>query len=145
MAKSARNPAYRTRKKVSKTEIYTAKGREAAVLRRRKHQLARRFGVPADPLGGSLNQVARRCGKPTCHCASGEGHLMWTLTYSVNGQRHVEFISDELLPQVAPLAERGRAYRDALNELLTINAQLVTLWRKQQRARGRPRKKEGHR
>ncbi len=72
---------------------------------------------------------------------------MWTLTYSVDGQRHVEFISDDLLPQLAPLAEQGRAHRDAINEILTINAQLVTVWRKQQRARSRPKKKqnEGHR
>jgi hypothetical protein len=33
------------------------------------------------------------------------------------------------------LADRGRAYRDAVHEVLTINAQLVTLWREQQRAR----------
>ena len=60
---------------------------------------------------------------------------MWTLTYSVKGKRHVEFIPTALLPQVAPLAQSGRAYKDALNEILTINAQLLTLWRKQQRGR----------
>ena len=76
---------------------------------------------------------------------------MWTLTYSVDGQRHVEFIPDELVPMVAPLAEEGRAYRQALSEIQTINAQLVTLWRKQLRARRRVRlkkastKKRGHR
>ena len=65
---------------------------------------------------------------------------MWTLTYSVDGQRHVEFIPDELVPRIAPLAENGRAYRDALSEILTINAQLVTFWRKQRRARRRQEK-----
>jgi hypothetical protein len=64
---------------------------------------------------------------------------MWTLTYSVDGQRRVEFIPDELVPLIAPLAEEGRAYRDALSEILTINAQLVTLWREQQRSRRRPK------
>lgn len=66
---------------------------------------------------------------------------MWTLTYSVDGQRHVEFIPDELVPWVTPWAEEGRAYREALGEIQTINAQLVTLWRKQRRARRRPKKK----
>ena len=59
---------------------------------------------------------------------------MWTLTYSVDGNRRVEFLPDALVALVAPLAEEGRAYRDALNEILTINAQLVTLWRQQQRS-----------
>ena len=65
---------------------------------------------------------------------------MWTLTYSVKGRRHVEFIPDELVPKIAPLAEEGRAYRDALSEIQTINAQLVTLWRRQLRSRRRPKK-----
>ena len=59
---------------------------------------------------------------------------MWTLTYSVDGRRHVEFIPDELVALVTPLFEEGRAYRDAVQEILRINAELVTLWRKQQRA-----------
>ena len=65
---------------------------------------------------------------------------MWTLTYSVDGRRHVEFIPDELVPLIEPLAQEGRAYRDALSEIQTTNAQLVTLWRKQQRSRRRPKK-----
>lgn len=67
---------------------------------------------------------------------------MWTLTYSVDGVRHVEFIPEELLPKVHPLADQGRAYRDALHEIQAINAQLLTMWRKQQRGR---KKKKGHR
>lgn len=60
---------------------------------------------------------------------------MWTLTYSVAGKRRVEFIPDDLVPQVQPLAETGRAYREAVREVLNINAQLLTLWRKQKKKR----------
>lgn len=60
---------------------------------------------------------------------------MWTLTYSIDGRRHVEFLSDAAVALVKPLAEEGRAYRDALHEILAINAQLVSLWRNEQRAR----------
>ncbi len=60
---------------------------------------------------------------------------MWTLTYSVKGKRHVEFIPDVLMSEVQPLAEVGRSYRDAVLEVLTINAQLLTLWRRQLRDR----------
>jgi hypothetical protein len=95
--------------------------------------LARQFGIPDHLLGGSLNAVRRKCGRPSCHCASGEGHSMWTLTYSVDGQKHVEFIPDAILPWISSLFEEGRAYRDAVNEIRAINAQLVTLWRKEQR------------
>ena len=69
---------------------------------------------------------------------------MWTLTYSVGGVRRVEFIPNELVEEVDFLAERGRVFREAVAEILTINAQLVTLWRKQTKpapARTRGRKK----
>ena len=58
---------------------------------------------------------------------------MWTLTYSVDGRRHVEYLPSELVPQVAQYAERGAAYQVAVGEILGINAQLLTLWREQQR------------
>lgn len=58
---------------------------------------------------------------------------MWTLTYSVDGRRHVEYLPSELVPHVAGFAERGAAYQAAVGEILAINAQLLTLWREQQR------------
>ena len=58
---------------------------------------------------------------------------MWTLTYSIEGKRRVEFIPDYLLPEVQELAAQGRAYRDALSEIQGINARLLTLWRAQER------------
>jgi hypothetical protein len=124
MMKSARNHVHRSR-------LYLAKGVESSRLRRRKYGLVRSFGIPEDALGGSLNRVQRKCGKPTCRCASGEGHLMWTLTYSVGGKRRVEFIPADLVPVVQPLVEKGRAYRDAVAEVLAINAQLFSRWRRQ--------------
>ena len=135
MAKSARNATLRIKKISKKKIVFGAKGADAAQLRRRRGILARRFGMPDHLLGGSLNRVTRKCGKPTCRCASGEGHPMWTLTFSVNGKRKVEFVPESLVPLVEPLFDEGRAYRDALNEILTINAQLLRLWRRQQRAR----------
>ena len=68
---------------------------------------------------------------------------MWTLTYSVSGRRHVEFIPDMLVPMIAPWVEEGRAYREALREIMTLNAQLLTLWRKQQRTGHPPKEKRG--
>lgn len=64
---------------------------------------------------------------------------MWTLTYSVNGKRCVEFIPEELVTVLRPLAEKGRAYKEAVHEVLTINAELVTLWKKQKAGRKPPR------
>jgi hypothetical protein len=60
---------------------------------------------------------------------------MWVLTHSVGGQKHVQIIPDALVPLLKPRVDSGRAYRDAVLELLAINAQLLSLYRAQQRER----------
>ena len=62
---------------------------------------------------------------------------MWTLTYSVQGTKHVQIIPAAIVAQIQPLLERGKKYRDGLAELWAINAQLVMLWRTQERRRKR--------
>jgi len=58
---------------------------------------------------------------------------MWTLTYSVDGVRHVEYLPEALVPEVTACADLGTAYSAAVSEIQTINAQLLTLWRRQQK------------
>ena len=110
---------------------YKAKGDTAARLRQRKHALLRGFEIPADALPGSLTQTHRRCGKSNCHCAQGEGHPLWTLTFMVNGAKRVERIPDEWVDEIGPLVEQGREFKQAVAEVLAANAQLLALWRKQ--------------
>lgn len=110
---------------------FTAKGPQAARLRQRKHQLVRRYGIPENAVGGSLALTHRRCGKPTCHCATGKGHPMWSLTFMVDGKKHVERIPDDWVEEVGPLVMQGREIKTAVAEVLAINAELLALWRKQ--------------
>jgi len=110
---------------------FKAKGPQAARLRQRKHELVRRYGIPENAVGGSLALTHRRCGKPTCHCATGKGHPMWSLTFMVDGKKHVERIPDDWVEEIRPLVEQGREVKSAVGEVLAANAQLLTLWRKQ--------------
>jgi hypothetical protein len=112
--------------------IFGAKGRDASGLRRRKYRLVRQFGLPEDALGGSLSRTLRRCGKPNCHCATGKGHPIWFLTYRVDGQKHNEVIPAALVADLQPLVNDGCKLRNAVTELLSINAQLLRLWRQEQ-------------
>lgn len=76
----------------------------------------------------------RRCGKPSCWCAEDDGHPQWTLTYSVDGTKQVENIPAEMAEVLIPLVEKGQTYRDAINEMRSINAQLLRLRRLERRA-----------
>ena len=108
-------------------------GAEAATLKRRKRALLARLRVPPDALPGSLVLSHRRCGKTGCHCAEGPAHPFYSLTFMVDGKKHVESIPAEWIDAVRPAVEAGRSFKDAVAELFAINAQLLVLARQQRR------------
>jgi len=113
--------------------IRDPKGPLAARWRQRKFTLLRRFAFPEDLLPGSLTLSSTRCGKPTCHCAEGEGHPAWTLTFMSDGKRRVERIPREWIEEVRRRVEAGHELQQALREVLTANAELLVLARQQRR------------
>lgn len=116
---------------MAKGEIPPPSGPEAVALRRRARRLLARFHLPDDALPGSLALSRRRCGKPSCHCAAGEGHPLWTLTFMARGKKRVETIPADWSDQIRPRVEAGRSFKAAAAELLRINAELLVLARKQ--------------
>ena len=89
------------------------KGAEASRLRQRKFQLLRTLKIPPEALPGSLALTYRRCGKPTCRCAQGEGHPSWSLTFMVGGEKRVEHIPTEWVEEVPPGRVRPAGERNA--------------------------------
>ena len=113
------------------------RGPQAARLQRRKQQLLARIELPPDGLPGSLALTHRRCGKPSCHCAEGQGHPLWSLTFMVQGKKHVERIPDDWVKAVRQRVERGRQFKEAVAEIFAANAQLLVQQRKRRRRNGR--------
>lgn len=117
--------------------IPRATGAQAARLRQRLFRLIERHRLPEDLLPGSLVCRSTRCGKPTCHCARDEGHLAWSLTFMVDGQKRVEHIPKEWVDEVQRQVTAGRVFQDAVRDVLAANAQLLALARRQRRPAGR--------
>ena len=113
--------------------IREPRGPQAARWRKRKFDLARRFALPDDLLAGSLTRSMTRCGKPSCHCAEGEGHAAWTLTFMSGGQRRTERVPQEWVEEIRRRVESGRAFHEAVREIMTANAELLVLAKQQRR------------
>jgi hypothetical protein len=112
------------------------RGPVAARLRQQQHALLRRFRLPADlteMLPGSLSLSHLRCGKPTCHCARGEGHPVWHLTYRAGGRTRVLHIPAAWVEGIRRRVEAGRAFQDAVRDVLAANAEMLQLTRRQRR------------
>ncbi|MGD1100583.1 MAG: DUF6788 family protein [Terriglobia bacterium] len=74
----------------------------------------------------------RRCGQPTCHCATDQkGHPVWSLTFMAEGKKRVERIPQEWVEEVQRLVDAGREFKQAVAEVFAANAQLLALWRRQ--------------
>lgn len=112
---------------------FQAKGPLAAALRQRKFQLTKKFQIPENLLPGSLAVTYRKCGKPTCRCASTKGHPMWQLTFMVDGKKRVEAIPAQWAEQLLSLVEQGREFKQAVAQVLAINAQLLALFKQQEK------------
>jgi len=106
-------------------------GPDAVELRRRARRLLARFHLPENALPGSLALSHRRCGKPSCHCANGDGHPLWTLTFMSGGKKRVETIPADWIDAIRPRVEAGRHFKEAAAELLLINTELLVLARDQ--------------
>ena len=109
------------------------KGPLAARLRRRIQHLLDRVELPPTGLPGSLALTHSRCGKPSCHCADGQGHPVWSLTFMMDGQKHVERIPADWVDSVRQRVEQARQFKELVAEIFTANAQLLTLQRDQSR------------
>jgi hypothetical protein len=101
-------------------------------LEAERSKILRQFTALGDLRPGSICAVTRRCGKPTCHCAKGEGHTAWSLTFMADGKKRVERIPKDWVEDVRRRVAAGRAFQDALREVLSANAELLVLRRKQQ-------------
>jgi hypothetical protein len=107
------------------------KGTEAALLRKCKFALLEALRLPPEALPGSLALTHRRCGKQSCHCAQGQGHPVWTLTFMLDGKKRVERIPEEWVEWVRGRVEEGRRFKEDAAQILAANAQLLVLWRKE--------------
>ena len=106
---------------------------ETKKLLERREVLASGLPAFAEIVRGSLVTRYRRCGKPTCHCADGPRHPVWSLTFMVRGKKHVQHIPKDLVDDVRRRVEAGRQFQDAVREVLAANAQLLVLARQQGR------------
>lgn len=109
-----------------------AKSREHMVRRLREAEARRAVvvGELAQTDGliiGSLSEVLRRCGKPSCHCAERPGHPQTILMSVQDGRRRCQLIRQADLVAVRQAVERYRAFRDGLRRLSTLDSTVLAL------------------
>lgn len=88
---------------------------------------ARSKARKAGMVRGTILQLRRRCGKPQCHCAEGEPHVSWALSYSERGRTRMLTVHPEELPALRSDLAR---YRAAATDLERQALAGIAQWRR---------------
>ena len=76
---------------------------------------------------GSLSEVQRRCGKPSCHCAERPGHPQTILMSVQEGRRRCQLIRQADLAAVRHAVERYQLSARAYFRLLKVSQTIADL------------------
>ena len=103
----------------------------------RRHLAARikEFKLNCPLVAASLVSFRRKCGRPGCHCQSGEGHLAHHLTYKMKGKTRSVYVPQDLLPEVQQWVREHKRIKPLLQHisklaLAQIQAHALTKRRK---------------
>ena len=84
-------------------------------------------------IDGSLCQVGRTCGKPNCHCASGEKHLVYNLSKKVRGKTKSTYIPKDMAEEVSTWIKEHSRIKKLMKEITERSEEILRL-RKKSRA-----------
>lgn len=77
---------------------------------------------------GSVYELRRKCGKPSCACAtSGALHSCMAITWRDGGRKRLRSLSPKEQVELAQLTERYRAFRRTRARLVEMHTQMLDL------------------
>lgn len=89
-------------------------------------RLARQAPDLTQVLRGSLFERSRRCGVPSCHCATGEGHPVVCVGVTMPGGKSMQVtVPFELVPVVRQWTENYRRIWELIEEVSSVNRELL--------------------
>lgn len=85
---------------------------------------------------GSIYELHRKCGKPSCRCANGtESHSCTVISWTSRGRKRLRTIPEEQLGRLAELTRRYQLFRKARTRLVELHAQMLAIITKLEAAR----------
>ena len=91
-------------------------------LRKERLKLLDTLTSSAELAVGTVSVVERKCGKPTCHCATGERHPQVTFVFTDSeGIRRCKLIRRADEDRLFKASQRYKEFKDLLRRLQAIN------------------------
>lgn len=105
-------------------------------LRAELNRLLKIFVDRKPIMAGSVYELRRRCGKPTCRCASGSDlHSCTVISWTTKGRKRLRAVPEEQQVGLMELTRRYRLFRQARARLIEVHAKMLTVIDKLEAAR----------
>ena len=77
-------------------------------------------------IAGSLVQIRRKCGRTSCHCATGgEKHPAFVLTSKVKGKTKVVYIPVDMVEEVRQWVKNHRQIKALFKEIDALSEKII--------------------
>lgn len=92
-------------------------------LHQERRRLLKRLTRPHALAIGTVSEVRRKCGNPTCHCAEGIGHPQTLFLYqdTKERRRRCKLVRRKDEPQMTQAGEHYREFRQDLKQLRNVD------------------------
>lgn len=87
------------------------------LIRRHLDARVKNFKLDGPFVAASLVAFRRKCGRASCHCQSGEGHLAHHLTYKVKGKTRSVYVPQDLLPEVQQWVREHKRLKPLMRQI----------------------------
>lgn len=108
-----------------RTDLPALRQKASALVAQMRDGIAR-LDLVRPQVAVSLYRRRVRCGKSSCHCARGPGHLVWALNFRDSGGQHGRSVSSAEARSLQPRVEAYRRYRK-LRALLARQGRVVLI------------------
>ena len=106
------------------------------LIRRMRDARVRQLVAARPVLGGSVVRIAKHCGRPGCHCQTGEKHVGWYLTRPVKGKTQTTYVPQEMLEEVQGWIQEHRRLKKLMAEIAELNRALIRTYVTERKRRG---------
>ncbi|MGH7702403.1 MAG: DUF6788 family protein [Gemmatimonadales bacterium] len=85
------------------------------------------FLASAPLVRGSVYELRRRCGRPTCRCARGQLHPVMVISASEQGRTRLRAIPQDRLKGLRELTRSYQRFRRARARLVRVQREMLTV------------------
>jgi len=113
--------------------------KDSVLARRMIDSRVKQLAARGPVLAASLVRIEKRCGRPGCHCETGERHVGHYITRQVKGKTKTVYVPLDLVAEVRSWIQEHKRLKLLVQEITQLTAAVIAGHvREKKRKTGRP-------